>query len=109
MARRHGSSIDSEDFLKFMKNAATTAAFILLCTLIWKFFLGTDAGIIKYSDLVNQKQELTIEITTLERSNKEMSDKLKSLGTSTDTIESLAREQGLVKQGEIVYQYEDKK
>ena len=70
------------------------------------FFLG-QMGFIRYIELCHQRDHIKAEIVQLKASSRELRARVDSLRTDPDSIESLAREQGLVKDGETVYQYED--
>jgi cell division protein FtsB len=65
-------------------------------------------GLFRYMKLRHQREALVAEIITLKASNEELRRRVEALKTDPESIEQLAREQGLVKEGETVYQYEDK-
>ena len=88
------------------RKAVLVLSLLALFSLVSSFFLG-EMGFIRYRKLVRQKQELSIEIASLKASRDALSSRVVSLGTDKEYIEQLAREQGLVKDGETVYQYED--
>ena len=71
------------------------------------FLLG-DKGLLRYLELRKERVALNAEIAALKDENAAIKGKVGSLRTDPDAIESLAREQGLVKHGEIIYQYEEK-
>ena len=83
--------------------AALVALFVFYLTA--NFFLG-ERGLFRYMRMKKEKTALNAEIAQLASSNEELRQRVQSLKTDPEYIESLAREQGLVKDGEIVYQYE---
>ena len=64
-------------------------------------FFGEDIRLYRH-----QREALTAEISSLKESNAELASRVDALKTDPDCIERLAREQGMVKDGETVYQYE---
>ena len=94
--------------VKRRKKVLLAAGLSLLFYLMLSFFFG-EKGFFRYIKLSKQKAALTAEITQLKDSNAELSRKVDALKTDPDSIEKLAREQGLAKDGEIIYQYEDGK
>ncbi|MGA2193461.1 MAG: septum formation initiator family protein [Nitrospirota bacterium] len=90
------------------KRIALVLGISFLFYLALSFFLG-QMGYLRYMKLRRQKDDLVSQISVLKASNSALGDKVESLKTDPDYIEQLAREQGLVKDGEIVYQYEDGK
>ena len=82
---------------------ALVAFFVFYLTA--NFFLG-ERGLFRYVRMKKEQDALNADIAQLMSSNEELRQKVNSLKTDPEYIESLAREQGLVKDGEIVYQYE---
>jgi cell division protein FtsB len=89
---------------KILRVAGLLFAFYILLS----FFLG-DMGLLRYIKMRHQKEDLTREIAALRSTNDELDERVKSLKTDPDYMEGLAREQGMVKDGETIYQYEDQK
>ena len=79
---------------------------LVVFSLVISFFFG-DKGLVRYMKLRDQKAQLTAEIVSLRTSNEELRKKVQALKTDPESIELLARERGLVKEGETVYQYEN--
>jgi cell division protein FtsB len=94
-----------EQMVKRRRKIALAIGLSFLFYLTLSFFLG-EMGFFRYMKLKGQKQALTAEIAELKASNEKLGHKVESLKTDPDCIEGLAREQGLVKDGEKVYQYE---
>ena len=78
---------------------------LFLFYLVLSFFLG-EMGFFRYIKLRYQREALTAQIASLRESNTELAARVDALKTDPDCIERLAREQGMVKDGETVYQYE---
>ena len=72
------------------------------------FFLG-DKGFVRYVKLRKQKAELVADIAQLKTANDGLNRKVQALKSDPAYIEELAREKGMAKEGEIIYQYEDPK
>jgi cell division protein FtsB len=105
MMHKNKSSKQREQAIKRGRKVALVVGLSFLFYLVLSFFLG-EMGFFRYMKLKGQKQALTSEIAQLKESNEKLKRKVKSLKTDPDCIEGLAREQGLVKDGEKVYQYE---
>jgi len=73
--------------------------------LIASFFLG-ERGVVKDIKLRREKAVLEKEVEELNKSNAELTREVEMLKDDPEYIERLAREQGLVKDGALVYQYE---
>ena len=72
-------------------------------------FLFYDIGFIKYLKMRGEYNRITSDITRLQEGNKSLREEVKSLKTDPDYIEAYAREKlGLVKEGEIIYRFEEK-
>lgn len=106
MARRNLSKAELERRGKVRRRifailAATGALYILVPLL-----LG-DMGIVKYFGMLANQRALSEEIRSLVKENDRLKQEIEVLRTDQTRIESLAREQlGLVKKGELVYQFE---
>lgn len=71
-------------------------------------FLFYDIGFIKYLKMRGEYNRITSDITRLQEGNKNIRKEVKLLKTDPDYIEAYAREMlGLVKEGEIIYRFED--
>ena len=108
MAKANKSPKQRELAVKRRKKVLLAAGLSLLFYLMLSFFFG-EKGFFRYIKLYKQKTALTAEITQLKKSNEALIKKVDALKTDPDSIEQLAREQGLAKDGEIIYQYEDGK
>jgi cell division protein FtsB len=106
MPRANKSPKQRELAVKRRKKVLLAAGLSLLFYLVLSFFFG-EKGFFRYMKLHRQKAALTAEISALKSSNEELRKEVDSLKTDPDSIEQLAREQGLAKDGEIIYQYED--
>jgi len=73
--------------------------------LIVSFFLG-ERGVVKDVKLRRERAVLEKEVEDLNKSNADLTREVEMLKNDPEYIERLAREQGLVKDGELVYQYE---
>ncbi len=88
------------------RQIALAAVACVLFYAFLSFFLG-QMGFIRYIKLCRQRSGLQTEIAALKTSNQALKSQVTALRTDPLCIEKLAREQGLVKDGETVYQYED--
>ena len=102
------SAKQAEAARKKRRTLIVAAGALFFFYLIASFFLG-EKGLFRYMKMRDEKAALTADIASLKASNDELGRKVQSLKTDPEYIESLAREQGLVKDGETVYQYEDDK
>ncbi|MBI5694614.1 MAG: septum formation initiator family protein [Nitrospirae bacterium] len=66
-----------------------------------------EKGLLRYMKLREQRAAINAEIVALKANNVELGRTVESLKTDPEYIEKLAREQGLVKEDEIIYQYEE--
>jgi cell division protein FtsB len=98
----------AEAVRKKKRTLFVAAGALFIFYLMASFFLG-ERGLFRYMKMRQEKAALTADIASLKSSNAELQKKVESLKTDPEYIESLAREQGLVKDGETVYQYEDEK
>lgn len=80
-------------------------AALFLFYLLASFLLG-DRGVVKDVKLRDEKAALKEDVEGLRKSNAELTREVEMLKKDPAYIERLARDQGLVKDGELVYQYE---
>ena len=74
---------------------------------IFSFIFG-DAGLLSYFRMQRTRGRLNHEIEELRQKNDELRNQIESLRSDPHYIEQIAREQlGLVKDGEIIYQFND--
>jgi cell division protein FtsB len=74
---------------------------------IFSFVFG-DSGLLSYLRMKGMQQQLSHEIDQIHQKNAELRHEIKSLRSDPDYIEQIAREQlGLVKDGEVIYQFND--
>lgn len=85
-----------------------TVGGLVLFYLFISFFLG-ERGVFKDIKLRQERAVLKQDMENLRVDNARLTHEIESLKTDEEHIEKLAREQGLVKKGEIIYQYEDDK
>lgn len=72
-------------------------------------FLFYDIGFIKYMKMRGEYNRISEDINRLQEGNKNLREEVKLLKTDPDYIEAYAREKlGLVKEGEIIYRFEEK-
>jgi len=102
------SARDKQQSARKRRNVFRVAGLLFVFYMLISFFLG-DMGLLRYFKMRGQKVALTKEIAALHSANDELSERVKSLKTDPEYMEGLAREQGMVKDGETVYQYEDSK
>jgi cell division protein FtsB len=85
-----------------------TVGGMVLFYLLVSFFLG-ERGVLRDVELRRERAALKKDVAGLRMENARLTEEVESLKTDQEHIERLAREQGLVKKGEIIYQYEDEK
>ena len=80
----------------------------VFCYVIASLAFG-DLGLGRYFALKGEYRQIQDEIQSLERENTRLRQDVESLKTDPQMIEKLARERlGLVREGEIVYQFPDR-
>lgn len=70
-------------------------------------FLVGERGYFRYMKLKDEKTRLEDEIKGLKSENERLAGEIERLKSDPVYIEKLAREQGLARDGELVYQYEE--
>ena|SRR3989304_3074260 len=84
-----------------------TVTGFFLVYFIFSFTFG-DAGLLSYFKMKRTKQELVHDIEQLHQRNTELRYEIEWLRSDPRYIEQMARERlGLVKDGEIIYQFND--
>lgn len=83
-----------------------TFGILLFIYLTVNIFIG-DSGLLKYLELNSIKDELIIETAAIEKQNKDIKGQVETLENEPDTVEGLAREYGLTKEGEWVFKFEE--
>jgi cell division protein FtsB len=68
-------------------------------------------GLLKYMSLMKVKKDLTAQVDNLSQQNKELRKQIEAIKDLKDPslIEELAREQGLMYEDELIFQYPDEK
>ena len=64
-----------------------------------------EKGFLRYSKLKSNKAEIQAGIRNMERQNEEIKKQIDKLKKDPSTIEELARDQGLTKDDEIIYNF----
>jgi cell division protein FtsB len=64
-------------------------------------------GLVKYMQLRSMKQRLLTETAALKIQNDEIKNQIEAFKKEPESIEELAREFGLTKEGELIYKFED--
>ena len=103
---RNKSPKQLENAARQLRLGAYFAGSLFAFYLVASFFFG-EMGLVRYMKLRDQKTQITAEISSLRASNEELRKRVQALRTDPESIELLARERGLVKEGETVYQYEN--
>ncbi len=67
----------------------------------------SESGFLRYMKLESAKTGLMAEVRKIKKQNKEIEGHIDLLKKDPDLIEEIAREQGLTKEGEWVFKYED--
>ncbi len=65
-------------------------------------------GLLRYVKLKSTKANLSAETKRIKEQNKEIKRQIEIIKKKPDIIEELAREQGLTREGELIFKYEDK-
>ncbi len=89
-----------------MRRALWTIALIVALYLLVPMFLG-ETGMVQYFRMRQTYHRLDQEVAELDRHNDELGDEVRAMRSDPLTIERVARERlGLVRPGEMVYQFE---
>ena len=81
---------------------------LLFMLLAYNFFFG-DMGYLKYRELKKNEQKLLTEINKIKENNDSLKQEINLLKKDPQYLEKYAREQfGLIKPGEMVFQFEDR-
>jgi cell division protein FtsB len=87
-------------FLWFSVAAVVTGYFAFL-------MVFNERGLAKFLDVVRTHRQLTQEIQRLQEKNEDLRQRAQALRSDSDTIEEIARQElGLVKKGELIYQFQ---
>jgi len=92
----------------------TARGIVILALVLGLFYLAVnflvgDRGYLRYRKLEEERTRLKSEIESLKAQNEKLADEIERLKSDPVYIEKLARDQGLAKDGELVYQYEEDK
>jgi len=89
-------------FIWFSVGAVVTGYFAF-------FLVFAERGLVKFWEVVRTHRQLTQEIERLQEKNEELRQRAQALRSDSDTIEEIARQElGLVKKGELIYQFRRK-
>ncbi len=67
----------------------------------------SENGFLRYMKLESAKTDLMAEVRKIKKQNKEIKRQIDRLKKDPDLIEEIAREQGLTREGELIFKYED--
>lgn len=97
-------------FMRQNKRRLSIAGYIVISIYIIFSFVFSDLGLFKYFVMRGERDHLNNAISHLGSENKSLREEVTKLKTDPDYIESLARDKlGLVKEGETIYKFEDKR
>lgn len=82
-----------------------TIGILLFFYLSLKLIFG-ESGLLRYMELKSLKYELLAETSAVKKQNEDIQDQTKSLQRDSDTIEGIAREYGLTREGELIFKFE---
>jgi len=66
-----------------------------------------DSGLIRYMRLKSMRDKMIAEVNMIKKRNEETRKELERQRDDQTLIEELAREQGLAKEGELIFKFED--
>ncbi len=67
----------------------------------------SESGFLRYMKLESAKTDLMAEVRKIKKQNKEIKRHIELLKKDPDLIEEIAREQGLTREGELIFKYVD--
>ena len=66
-------------------------------------------GLIRYMHLLKETKDLRAEINTIQTKDDDIERHIDSLENDPELIEKLAREQGFIKEGELIFKFEEER
>lgn len=82
---------------------------VLLSIYLAIAILFRENGLFKYIKLKSIETKLQAEIKGIKKQDEDMKKQIETLKKDPNLIEELAREQGLMKEGELIFKYEDER
>ena len=83
----------------------TFAVLVLICLTLSLIF--SEKGILRYRKLQADKGQIMAENGRIEKQNNEIRQQVEILKRNPENVEEIAREQGLTKEGEIIFRFKD--
>jgi cell division protein FtsB len=66
-------------------------------------------GLLRYMHLLKETKDLRAEINTIQTHDDDMERHIDSLENDPELIEKLARDQGFIKEGELIFKFEEER
>lgn len=79
----------------------------LLLIYITLSLIFSEKGILRYRKLQSDKSQIMAENARIEKQNNEIRQQVDVLKKKPENIEEIAREQGLTKEGELIFRFND--
>ena len=83
-----------------------TFSLLLLVYLTFTIAIG-EKGVLRYIELKSIRNHMMTETLSIKKRNEDMTGHIDSLKKDPDTVEELARQYGLTKEGELIFKFDD--
>ncbi|MBI4825933.1 MAG: septum formation initiator family protein [Nitrospirae bacterium] len=83
----------------------TCAILLLICLTLSLVF--SEKGILRYRKLQADKVQIMAENARIEKQNNEIRQQVEVLKENPENVEEIAREQGLTREGELIFRFND--
>jgi len=93
-----------EDRKKKKQLILLTIGILIFIYLSFTLIFGEN-GLLRYLKLRSTKNDLVVQIEKIKRQNEEMRREIEALKKDPNLLEELARQQGLMKEGELIFKY----
>lgn len=94
--------------LKRKRNRILLLTFgILFFIYLTHSFIFDENGLLRYIKLRSLKKNIQVEINLIKKQNEETKKQIDTLKKDPNLAEELARQQGLMKEGELIFQFEN--
>jgi len=70
-------------------------------------FIFDENGFLRYIKLKSFKKDIQVEINLIKKQNEETKKQIDAMKKDPNLVEELARGQGLMKEGELIFQFKD--
>jgi cell division protein FtsB len=81
---------------------------ILLFVYITISLVFSEKGFLRYIKLKSDRGQIMAENERVTKQNQEIKEQVEEMKKNPDTIEEIAREQGLTREGELIFKFDDR-